>query len=167
MDKPEVAVFTLRSRRKKHLTMQTPLRKPEIRNLPITMSHPVTMGSVVFKNSPNKAAAWKLIAWLSSPQVQAEFHALTGDLPPRRSPWLTPALADDPYAKAFREQLERAVSTPKVPEWERIATEMRLYRVTADFGQSLGFWGVPPGPYVVLPILGPSTVRDITKGQCL
>ena len=41
-----------------------------------------------------------------------------------------------------------------------IATEMRLYRVTADFGQSLGFWGVPPGPYLVLPILGPSTVRD-------
>jgi len=81
---------------------------------------------VVFKDSPNKEAAWKLIAWLSSPKVQAEFHALTGDLPPRRSPWLTPALAEDPYAKAFREQLERAVSTPKVPEWERIATEMRL-----------------------------------------
>lgn len=81
---------------------------------------------VVFKDSPNKDAAWQLIAWLSSPAVQAEFHALTGDLPPRRSPWLTPALADDPYAKAFREQLERAVSTPKVPEWERIATEMRL-----------------------------------------
>ena len=81
---------------------------------------------VVFKDSPNKDAAWTLIAWLSSPAVQVEFHALTGDLPPRRSPWLTPALADDPYAKAFREQLERAVSTPKVPEWERIATEMRL-----------------------------------------
>ena len=81
---------------------------------------------VVFKDSPNKAAAWKLIAWLSSPSVQAEFHALTGDLPPRRSPWQTPALAGDPYARAFREQLERAVSTPKVPEWERIATEMRL-----------------------------------------
>ena len=30
------------------------------------------------------------------------------------------------HAKAFGEQLERAVSTPKVPEWERIATEMRL-----------------------------------------
>ncbi|TQM12474.1 carbohydrate ABC transporter substrate-binding protein (CUT1 family) [Pseudoxanthomonas sp. 3HH-4] len=81
---------------------------------------------VVFKDSPNKAAAWELIAWLSSPSVQAEFHALTGDLPPRRSPWQTPALAKDPYARAFREQLERAVSTPKVPEWERIATEMRL-----------------------------------------
>ena len=67
---------------------------------------------------------WSVVVVL--PAVQAEFHALTGDLPPRRSPWLTPALANDPYAKAFREQLERAVSTPKVPEWERIATEMRL-----------------------------------------
>lgn len=41
-----------------------------------------------------------------------------------------------------------------------IASEMRLYRVTADFGQTLGYWGVPPGPYLVLPLLGPSTVRD-------
>jgi phospholipid-binding lipoprotein MlaA len=30
----------------------------------------------------------------------------------------------------------------------------------ADLGQTLGIWGVPPGPYLVLPILGPSTVRD-------
>lgn len=29
-----------------------------------------------------------------------------------------------------------------------------------DFGQTLGYWGVGPGPYVMLPILGPSTVRD-------
>jgi multiple sugar transport system substrate-binding protein len=58
--------------------------------------------------------------------VQVRFHALTGDLPPRRSPWLAPGLADDPYAKAFRDQLERAKPTPKVPEWERIATEIRL-----------------------------------------
>lgn len=81
---------------------------------------------VVFRDSPRKAAAWKLIQYLSSPEIQAQFHALTGDLPSRRSPWATPALAEDRYAKAFREQLERAVPTPKVPEWERIATEMRL-----------------------------------------
>jgi multiple sugar transport system substrate-binding protein len=81
---------------------------------------------VVFRDSPRKAAAWKLIRYLSSPEIQAQFHALTGDLPSRRSPWTTPGLARDPYAKAFREQLERAVPTPKVPEWERIATEMRL-----------------------------------------
>jgi phospholipid-binding lipoprotein MlaA len=29
-----------------------------------------------------------------------------------------------------------------------------------DSGQTLGWWGVPPGPYVVLPFLGPATVRD-------
>ncbi len=29
-----------------------------------------------------------------------------------------------------------------------------------DFGQTLGYWGVPPGPYLVLPILGPSNPRD-------
>ena len=81
---------------------------------------------VVFRNSPRKAAAWKLIEYLSTPEIQAKFHALTGDLPPRRSPWRTPALANDVHAKAFGEQLERAIPTPKVPEWERIATEMRL-----------------------------------------
>lgn len=41
-----------------------------------------------------------------------------------------------------------------------IATEMRLERHKEDFGQTLGYWGVKPGPYIVLPILGPSTLRD-------
>lgn len=81
---------------------------------------------VVFRQSTHKAAAWKLIHYLSLPQTQAKFHELTGDLPPRRSPWRTAALANDPHAKAFREQLERAVPTPKVPEWERIAQELRI-----------------------------------------
>lgn len=40
------------------------------------------------------------------------------------------------------------------------ATEFGLERHAEDFGQTLGFWGVPPGPYVVLPLLGPSTLRD-------
>ena len=40
------------------------------------------------------------------------------------------------------------------------ASEMRLQRQREDFGQTLGRWGVPPGPYFVLPILGSSTVRD-------
>jgi phospholipid-binding lipoprotein MlaA len=40
------------------------------------------------------------------------------------------------------------------------ATEMRLTKRSEDFGQTLGRWGVGPGPYVVLPLLGPSTLRD-------
>ena len=41
-----------------------------------------------------------------------------------------------------------------------IATLMRLPRHDEDFGQTLGVWGVGPGWYLVLPLLGPSTVRD-------
>ena len=41
-----------------------------------------------------------------------------------------------------------------------VASEMRIPRHSEDFGQTLGFWGVPAGPYLVLPVLGPSTVRD-------
>lgn len=41
-----------------------------------------------------------------------------------------------------------------------VATSMNLERHPEDFGQTLGYWGVPSGPYVVLPVLGPSTLRD-------
>ncbi len=41
-----------------------------------------------------------------------------------------------------------------------IATEAGIDRHSEDFGQTLGRWGVPRGPYLVLPLLGPSTVRD-------
>ena len=41
-----------------------------------------------------------------------------------------------------------------------VASDMGLERTRLDFGQTLGRWGVPSGPYLVLPIFGPSTVRD-------
>ena len=81
---------------------------------------------VVFRASRHQAAAWRLIEFLSQPAVQRRFHALTGDLPPRRTTWADPALADDVHARAFREQLERVKPAPKVPEWERIANEIRV-----------------------------------------
>ena len=42
------------------------------------------------------------------------------------------------------------------------ATPMKLERHSEDFGQTLGVWGVGSGPFVVLPLLGPSTLRDST-----
>ena len=81
---------------------------------------------VVFKSSRRKDAAWKLISFLSEPQTMQRFHALTGDLPPRRSAWRAPALADDAPSQAFRQQLERVRAAPKIPEWERIFQEMQL-----------------------------------------
>lgn len=41
-----------------------------------------------------------------------------------------------------------------------IASELRIERQKEDFGQTLGRWGVATGPYLVLPFLGPSTLRD-------
>jgi multiple sugar transport system substrate-binding protein len=96
----------------------------------------------IFRRSPRKAEAWKLVEFLSRPEVQRQFYGLTGDLPARRSAWApSPAalrgaeevrgqadagLAQDPHARAFRDQLDRVRAVPKVPEWERIATELRL-----------------------------------------
>jgi len=40
------------------------------------------------------------------------------------------------------------------------ASDVGLPKRTEDFGQTLGWWGVGSGPYVVIPLLGPSTVRD-------
>ena len=41
-----------------------------------------------------------------------------------------------------------------------VATPIGLSKNKEDFGQTLGFWGVPDGPYLVLPFLGPSSLRD-------
>lgn len=78
------------------------------------------------ERSPRRAAlAWELIEYLSRPAVQHRFYQLTGNLPPRRESWRDPALAGDPAAVAFAQQLERVRRTPPVPEWERIMQELR------------------------------------------
>ncbi len=41
-----------------------------------------------------------------------------------------------------------------------IATDFGIQKHKSDFGLTLGHWGVPQGPYLVLPLLGPATVRD-------
>lgn len=81
---------------------------------------------VVFNSSDVKPEAWRLLEYLSRPEVQVRFHALTGNLPARRSAWTAPSLASDIHARAFRDQLERVRPTPQTPEWERIAQELRI-----------------------------------------
>ena len=41
-----------------------------------------------------------------------------------------------------------------------VASGLGLEKHDEDFGQTLGYWGVPSGAYIVLPFLGPSSVRD-------
>ena len=80
---------------------------------------------VVFSRSRDPAAAWSLIARLLAPASQAKLQSLTGDLPPTRAVWDRTGLAADPITDAFARQLDRTTALPKVPEWERIATEMQ------------------------------------------
>lgn len=89
----------------------------------------------IFARSERKAAAWKLVEFLSRPEIQLRFFELTGDLPPRRSVWRAPLLAGDRYAAAFGDQLERAKPPPPVPEWERIGTQLRIVSERAVAGQ--------------------------------
>ena len=76
----------------------------------------------LFAGSQHKMEAWKLMEYLSRPQVELEFYRLTGDLPPRISAWQDSTLVNNKYAKAFRDQLEHVAPLPQVPEWEEIAT---------------------------------------------
>lgn len=41
-----------------------------------------------------------------------------------------------------------------------VADDLEIPKSDEDFGQVLGYWGVPTGPYLMLPVLGPKTVRD-------
>jgi phospholipid-binding lipoprotein MlaA len=45
-----------------------------------------------------------------------------------------------------------------------VGAKMGLQKVDGDFGQTLGVWGIPTGPYLILPLIGPSTLRE-TAGR--
>jgi multiple sugar transport system substrate-binding protein len=78
----------------------------------------------VFKASKEKDAAWTFAEYLSKPEVQSRFYALSGDLPARREAWDERSLAGDVKAQAFRVQLSRVEPMPRVPEWEQIAQKV-------------------------------------------
>lgn len=80
---------------------------------------------VLFQSSRRKAAAWRLVEFLSRPEQQLRFYQLTGDLPARVEAWSDTALSRDPQVRAFGLQLQRVVPTPKVPEWEFITTRIQ------------------------------------------
>jgi len=79
---------------------------------------------VIFRDSRHKQSAWRLIEFLSRPEQQIRFYRLTGDLPARIEAWQDTALTRDPNTQAFGEQLQRVVSTPKIPEWELVAVRL-------------------------------------------
>ena len=81
----------------------------------------------ISRTSPHQEAVWKLLNFLAEPEQQVRFYQFTGDLPARQSAWADPALTNNRYAQAFREQLRRVQATPPIPEWERIAQRIAYY----------------------------------------
>jgi multiple sugar transport system substrate-binding protein len=89
---------------------------------------------VVFRASKQRRLAQELIEYLSRPEQQSRFYRLTGDLPARREAWGDSVLLADREADAFRVQLNRAVPTPMVPEWEQVTTKIMDHTETAVRG---------------------------------
>ncbi len=80
--------------------------------------------------SKHKEAAWAWMAFLAQPQQQAKFHQLSGNLPSSRSAWDDSSL-QLPQIAAFRAQLANVRPTPKLPEWERIASRIAWHAENA------------------------------------
>src|SRR3546814_19158033 len=67
---------------------------------------------VIFRRSDRQAAAWRLIAYLSRPDIQRRLHAPPGDLPSRRSTWRAPDLTNAAPPPAFPAPLPRLAPPP-------------------------------------------------------
>src|SRR3954453_11833539 len=77
---------------------------------------------VVFKDSPNKDAAWAFVQYLSRPEVQAKWYSTVTDLPAVKAAWDQGALQDDPRVDVFRTQLDTTKAQPAIPTWSEIST---------------------------------------------
>ncbi|MEV6347507.1 sugar ABC transporter substrate-binding protein [Actinoplanes sp. NPDC051851] len=87
---------------------------------------------VVFEDSPNAAAAWLLIRYLSSPETQVAWYKSVGDLPSVQAAWDDPALAGDAKLAVFGKQLEDVSAPPATTEWTQVqdAGNTQMERLT-------------------------------------
>ncbi len=87
----------------------------------------------------------------------SNFFANLGDLPNAANNFLQAKFGD-----AASDVMRFVVNTTfGVLGMFDVASDMGLEKRDEDFGQTLAWWGVGSGPYLVAPILGPSTVRDL------
>jgi multiple sugar transport system substrate-binding protein len=79
---------------------------------------------VIFRRSAHKRESWRLIQFLSRPDIQHRLFELTGDLPAREEAWRDSSLMNGRYTHAFWVQLHRMRATPKIPEWEQLTSKL-------------------------------------------
>ena len=93
---------------------------------------------VLFEESEHPVESWKLIEFLSRPEIQVRFYQETGDLPARVESWQDTVLSKNDKALAFRQQLERVKPVPLVPEIELIMAKL------IDYSEQSIRGGMPP-----------------------
>ncbi len=75
---------------------------------------------VIFRDSKRKKEAFKLIEYMSRPDIQAEWYRISKDLPPNRLAWNYEVVLSNPKLKAFKEQLSETRTPPVVGEWAQL-----------------------------------------------
>jgi phospholipid-binding lipoprotein MlaA len=134
------------------------VQNPDARDPWESMNRSVYQFNETLDNFAIKPAAQAYVAVLPSP-VRTGIHNFLGNL---GDVWSMANSALQLKAQATAETFMRITVNTFLGLGGvlDVATEMRLEKRKEDFGQTLGYWGVKPGPYVVLPLLGPSTLRD-------
>jgi multiple sugar transport system substrate-binding protein len=87
---------------------------------------------VVFKDAPNKAAAWAWIDFVSQPENQVAWYDTATDLPAVQAAWDDPKLSGDENVKMFGDQLGETAAPPSISTWSEISTALNeeLEKVT-------------------------------------
>ncbi|MEK5480245.1 sugar ABC transporter substrate-binding protein [Paenibacillus sp. FSL R5-0407] len=94
-----------------------------VKTLPANKNNKSLMGGSdlsIFKYSKNPEGAAKFIAYLSSEEAQLKFYETSNSLPALKTAWENEQFSD-PMIAAFGKQLESAIPTPMVKEWEEVS----------------------------------------------
>jgi multiple sugar transport system substrate-binding protein len=89
----------------------------------------------VFRNSPNRDAAWKFVQDMVRPTTQVAWYKDIGDLPAVKSAWQDPTIANEESLKVFGEQLNDTKAPPSIPQWEEVANQIDQWLQKACLGQ--------------------------------
>lgn len=89
----------------------------------------------VFKNSPNRDAAWKFVQYMTQSSAQVAWYKDIADLPAVKSAWQDQSISGDQSLKVFGDQLKDAKAPPSIPQWEEIAQKMDDWLQKASLGQ--------------------------------
>lgn len=76
---------------------------------------------VVFKDSPNKDAAWAFVQFVTRPDIQAKWYDEVTDLPATKAGWDQASLKNDPRVDIFRTQLDTTKAQPSIATWSEIS----------------------------------------------